>query len=217
MFRQVVGTILRLAVEHADDWLPIRGSHAVPGLRLRADHRPATARGEHAPPPVGVPRRLADPRRHVALDAVARVARGRAGARGGGRPAGRRRAGEARASAATSRRRRRRRSRWPRRPARSTSPTTCGRGSSTTSSLTARNPTHPLETPRRGARADLLRAGRVVRDREPAHHDRTGGGSRRAPGARVRAAQAVPRPALERAPQRSARMSGHARRSRRGS
>jgi hypothetical protein len=30
MFRQVVGTILRLAVEHADQWLPIRGSHDVP-------------------------------------------------------------------------------------------------------------------------------------------------------------------------------------------
>ena len=30
MFRQVVGTILRLAVEHSDTWLPIRGSHPVP-------------------------------------------------------------------------------------------------------------------------------------------------------------------------------------------
>jgi glucosylglycerate synthase len=30
MFRQVVGTILRLAVLHADQWLPIRGSHGVP-------------------------------------------------------------------------------------------------------------------------------------------------------------------------------------------
>jgi glucosylglycerate synthase len=30
MFRQVVGTILRLAVLHADAWLPIRGSHDVP-------------------------------------------------------------------------------------------------------------------------------------------------------------------------------------------
>jgi hypothetical protein len=30
MFRQVVGTILRLAVAHADHWLPIRGSHDVP-------------------------------------------------------------------------------------------------------------------------------------------------------------------------------------------
>jgi hypothetical protein len=30
MFRQVVGTILRLAVRHAEHWLPIRGSHDVP-------------------------------------------------------------------------------------------------------------------------------------------------------------------------------------------
>ena len=40
-----------------------------PGLRLRADHRPAAARGEHDPPAVRVPRGLADPRRHVARDA----------------------------------------------------------------------------------------------------------------------------------------------------
>jgi glucosylglycerate synthase len=30
MFRQVVGTILRLAVRNADEWLTIRGSHSVP-------------------------------------------------------------------------------------------------------------------------------------------------------------------------------------------
>jgi hypothetical protein len=30
MFRQVVGTILRLADRYADQWLPIRGSHDVP-------------------------------------------------------------------------------------------------------------------------------------------------------------------------------------------
>jgi len=30
MFRQVVSTILRLAVEHAERWLPVRGSHDVP-------------------------------------------------------------------------------------------------------------------------------------------------------------------------------------------
>jgi glucosylglycerate synthase len=30
MFRQVVGTILRLAVQNAETWLPIRGSHSVP-------------------------------------------------------------------------------------------------------------------------------------------------------------------------------------------
>ena len=52
MFRQVVGTILRLAAAHADAWLGVRGSHDVPGLRLRADHRPAAARGERDPPAV---------------------------------------------------------------------------------------------------------------------------------------------------------------------
>ena len=30
MFRQVVGTILRLAVAHPDAWLDVRGSHDVP-------------------------------------------------------------------------------------------------------------------------------------------------------------------------------------------
>ena len=30
MFRQVVGTILRLATAYSDKWLPIRGSHDVP-------------------------------------------------------------------------------------------------------------------------------------------------------------------------------------------
>jgi hypothetical protein len=30
MFRQVVGTILRLAQRYADNWLPIHGSHSVP-------------------------------------------------------------------------------------------------------------------------------------------------------------------------------------------
>ena len=36
MFRQVVGTILRLAVQHARHWLPIRGSHdGTPGAQAR--------------------------------------------------------------------------------------------------------------------------------------------------------------------------------------
>ena len=102
------------------------------GLRLRADHRPATARGEHAPAAIGVPRRLADPRRHVALDAVARV-RSTPSWSSRRRPAGSATLhGHASASVGTWRPPRRRRSRWPKRPARSTSPTTCGRGSSTT-------------------------------------------------------------------------------------
>ena len=96
MFRQVVGTILRLAVRNADDWLPIRGSHSVPayGFERMID-----------PPPLEVNtlRLLSEFHagsltldRHVAIDAVARVARDRAGARGRGRPAGRRGAGPAR-------------------------------------------------------------------------------------------------------------------------
>ncbi len=42
MFRQVVGTILRLAVRHADRWLGIRGSHEVPayGFERIADPPP---------------------------------------------------------------------------------------------------------------------------------------------------------------------------------
>ena len=48
------------------------------------------------------------------------------------------------------------------------------------------------------ARADLLRARGQLRHREPQHPDRPGRGARRAPGPRVRAAQAVPRRPLER-------------------
>ncbi|MBF6604947.1 MAG: glycosyl transferase family 2 [Chloroflexi bacterium] len=42
MFRQVVGTILRLARAHADAWLPIRGSHPIPayGFERLADPPP---------------------------------------------------------------------------------------------------------------------------------------------------------------------------------
>ncbi len=42
MFRQVVGTILRLAVRYADHWLPIHGSHDVPayGFERIADPPP---------------------------------------------------------------------------------------------------------------------------------------------------------------------------------
>ena len=96
MFRQVVGTILRLAEPHADHWLPITGQPRRPGLRLRADHRPAAARGEHAPAPVRVPRRLADPRPSTwRLDARAGDGRDGPGARGRGRPARRRGPGQA--------------------------------------------------------------------------------------------------------------------------
>ena len=42
MFSQVVSTMLRLTVEHADHWLPVRGSHAVPtyGFERYADPPP---------------------------------------------------------------------------------------------------------------------------------------------------------------------------------
>ena len=50
MFRQVVGTILRLAAATPTRGCPIHGSHDVPGLRLRADPRAAAARGRHAAP-----------------------------------------------------------------------------------------------------------------------------------------------------------------------
>ena len=68
MFRQVVGTILRLAAAHPDSWLGIRGSHDVPayGFERIID-----------PPPLEVNAirllsefhaGLADRRRHVAPD-----------------------------------------------------------------------------------------------------------------------------------------------------
>ena len=134
MFRQVVG-------HDPPARQPVSGALAVdprqprhPGVRVRADHRSAAARGEYASPPVRVPRRFADPRRHVALDARAGHARNRARARRRGRHASAMRPEPVSASAVTSRRPPPRRSRWPTRCRRSTSPTTCGPGSSTTSS-----------------------------------------------------------------------------------
>ena len=79
MFRQVVTTILRMAVANADRWQGVKGSHDVPGVRVRADRRPAAARDQRPAPAVRVPRRRADPRRHVARDALRRDGRGRAG------------------------------------------------------------------------------------------------------------------------------------------
>jgi hypothetical protein len=42
MFSQVVGTLLRLTVAHAEQWLPVRGSHAIPayGFERFADPPP---------------------------------------------------------------------------------------------------------------------------------------------------------------------------------
>ena len=85
MFRQVVGhdpapgQPVRRPVA-ADQRQPRR-----PGLRLRTGHRAATARGQHAAAAVRVPRRLADPRRHVGRHARPgdRDDGARAGGRGG--------------------------------------------------------------------------------------------------------------------------------------
>ena len=116
---------------------PTRGStsaasHDVPGLRLRADHRPAAARGERDPPAVRVPRRLADARRHLARDARPgqRSRRSWPSPTEAGAPADAAARGWASAGRARPRRRHARDGRGPRR--RSTSPTTCGRASSTT-------------------------------------------------------------------------------------
>ncbi len=126
MFRQVVGTILRLAASHPENWLPIHGEPRRPRLRVRADHRPAAARGEHAPPPDRVPRRVPDPRRHVARDVreVERRHRPRPRRRRPARSWTRR--GPGSGSPATASRRPRRPPRWPRRCRRSTSRTTSG-------------------------------------------------------------------------------------------
>ncbi len=146
MFRQVVGTILRLADRYQDQWLPDPRQPRRPGLRVRADHRPAAARGEHASPALGVPRRLPDPRRHVASHARSRD--GRDGPRAGrrGRPAGRSRGDPARASEATPPPRPRRRWRWPRPSPPSTSRTTSGRGSIYDLVVAARDPRASVET-----------------------------------------------------------------------
>ena len=59
MFRQVVGTILRLADAHADRWLAIRGSHDIPVYGFERIARPAAAGGQHAAPARGVRDRVA--------------------------------------------------------------------------------------------------------------------------------------------------------------
>ena len=129
MFRQVVGTILRLAATHPDHWLAIRGSHDVPayGFERIID-----------PPPLEVNTLrlltefhagLADARRHVARDVrAARTSTTVLVLAARGRQARRRGPGQAR-----DRRRRlvddgRRPSRWPRPSRRSTSRTTSGPG-----------------------------------------------------------------------------------------
>ena len=133
MFRQVVGTILRLAATHADYWLADPRQPRRAGLRLRADHRPAAARGGHAAPPHRVPERgsrrsgdtWAEMFSPASLAAVRVLAQEAEASRRRGR-------GEA-GSAATAASAIDRRSRWPRRWPPSTSRTPSGRSSSTTS------------------------------------------------------------------------------------
>ena len=196
MFRQVVGTILRLAATHPDDWLTIHGSHDVPayGFERIID-----------PPPLEVNtirllsefhqgsltladtwRRMFAPENCDTVLVLAKeagklvdAARTRLGIGGDGSSAvaDDRRDGRCARGVPLPRRRLgaahlRPRHRGPLRGAAD-------------------------RDARRRARAGLLRAGRQLRHREPPHHDRPGRGAGRAPGARVRAAQAVPRRALE--------------------
>ena len=204
MFRQVVGTILRLADRYPEHWLPIRGSHDVPayGFERIID-----------PPPLEVNTlrllsefhagslTLADT---VARDARAGHGRDRPRAGGRGRPAGRPGADPARAR----RRRRvdhgddprdgrgRRRVPLPRRRV--------GPGHLRPGRRGPRSRRPNVETLVAALVPDLLRAGRQLRHREPRRHDRPRPRTRRAPGPRVRAAQAVPRRALGRDGRRSA-------------
>ena len=202
MFRQVVGTILRLANRYPDALDGDQGQPRRAGLRLRADHRAAAARGEHAPPPVRVPGRVADARRHVGADARAGDARDRPGAGGRGRPA------RGRGTDPAGRR-------WRCRLDQGHDPRDGRRGRRVPFPGRRLGPGHLRHDHRRArseavardagrvARADLLRAGRELRHREPQRDDRAGRGARRAPGARVRAAEAVPRRALDRGAGRS--------------
>ena len=134
MFRQVVGTILRLADRYADHWLPISGSHDVPAYGFERIIEP---------PPLEVNTLRLLSEFHAGSLTLADTWAGDA------RPGDRRRRswswrprraasrtprGPGSASAATWRRRPPPRSRWPMRSPRSTSRTTSGPASSTTSS-----------------------------------------------------------------------------------
>ena len=196
MFRQVVGTILRLAVRNADRWLPIHGSHDVPayGFERLAD-----------PPPLEVNTIRLLTEFHGGSLAMAATWAEMLTPRHAGHGAwswpprpGRlaeaaERAGEADAGPAMSTERMADAlaafhfpdAAWAR----------------VVYDLIVTSALRPggRRAQRRRARADLLRAGRQLRDREPQDHDRRGRGAGRAPGPRVRAAQAVPRRALDRA------------------
>ena len=181
MFRQVVGTILRLAAAHPDSWLGIRGSHDVPayGFERIID-----------PPPLEVNAisllsqfhggsiSVADTwRRTLAPENVGDGARAGEGGRHGRRPrdAGPRAGRRGWHGRAVDDRDGRGPGRLPlsRRPVgavhlrpRDRDPEGRGRDGPAGG----------------GAHADLLRSGRQLRDREPQPDDGRGRGARRAPG-----------------------------------
>ena len=198
------GRCWRMARDNADRWLAITGSHEVPAYGFERYVEPAPLEVNTLRLLASSTPGLADPRRHVArmLRAGRLQERGRAG--------------------------RRRPERWPRpRRSSSASTAESGEGSAgsgrmpTTDELSdavagfhfpddlwarvvydllvsASFGEVPDRAARGGVRADLLRARRQPRDREPATVRRAGRGARRAAGSRVRAAQAVPRRALAR-------------------
>ena len=197
MFRQVVGTILRLAAAQPDAWRNVRGSHDVPayGFERIVD-----------PPPLEVNairllselhagsltladtwRRMLDPVNAEAVLVLAKEAGTLADA------ASRRLGLGARAGRRTPRR-----WRWPRRWQLPLPRRPVGAGDLRPGARdAARGRGHGAA--RRGAGPDLLRAGGQLRHRDPQPDHGRCRGARGAAGARVRAAEAVPRGTLGRA------------------
>ena len=196
MFRQVVATILRLAVANADRWREVRGSHDIPayGFERQADPPPLEINvlrllsEFHA----GALTMAATWREMLAPETAAEVlglaAEADAVGRNGPRPPGarrpRRRDADDRGDGRGGRR-----VHVPRRPL----GTDRLRPDRRRAAGTGR-----ARRPGRRARADLLRPGGVARRREPRPVDGSGRGPRGAPGPRVRAAEAVPRGPLGR-------------------
>ena len=197
MFRQVVGTILRLANKYPENWLSIRGSHDVPayGFERIID-----------PPPLEVNTlrllsefhagslTLADTWHRMLAPATVETVMELAAEAGRLGDAARTRLGLGGDVA-------------------STTATTLEMAEAVSEfvfpdDLWARviydlvldcaRPAAIARDARRCARPDLLRSGRELRHREPARDDGAGRGTRRATGSRVRAAEAVPRGPLER-------------------
>ena len=197
MFRQVVGTILRLANRYPDHWLDITGSHDVPayGFERIID-----------PPPLEVNTLRLLSEFHAGSLTLADTWRSMlAPAHGRDRPRARRRGRppwRPCPSAAGDRRRRVVHDGHHGRDGRGGQHVPFPRRRVGPGRVRPRHhgprPEALARDARRRARPDLLRAGRQLRHREPHRHDGPGRGTRRAPGPRVRAAQAVPRRALAR-------------------